>query len=151
MPALAVQIADHPPVVALLGIRNVQRGDFGAAQTASGEYGNDGSVSFASDRIQIWRAQKRLDLIGTQPVAKPNSHPLRAFYATDAGRQFWAEKAGVGGLVASRRTAERRRLILDADNRRDSNSSRYRSTTVLLKARRGSEQYQAANCRMAWS
>src|SRR5215831_8758779 len=28
---------------------------------------------------------------------------------------------------------------------------RYRVTTVLLKARRGSEQYQSMNSRMAWS
>jgi hypothetical protein len=44
---------------------------------------------------------------------------------------------------ASRRTAASRRFIVDADNRRDSNSSRYRSTTILLKARRGSDQYHA--------
>ena len=32
---------------------------------------------------------------------------------------------------------------MDDDSRRDSSSSRYRSTTVLLKAIRGSEQYHA--------
>jgi hypothetical protein len=40
-------------------------------------------------------------------------------------------------------------LIVDDNSRRDSDSSRYRSTTVLLKATLGSEQYHATKSSIA--
>ena len=52
---------------------------------------------------------------------------------------------------ASRRTAANRRLIVDGAYCRCSNEIRYRVTTVLLKANRGSEHYQSMNSRIAWS
>jgi hypothetical protein len=56
-------------------------------------------------------------------------------------RRMPAAKSGLrrptsAGSYASRRTAASRRLMVDGESRRDSNSSRYRSTTVLLNARR---------------
>lgn len=50
---------------------------------------------------------------------------------------------------ASRRTAANRKLMVDADRFRLSKSSRYRSTTCLLNASRGSAQYQPMKSSMA--
>jgi hypothetical protein len=50
---------------------------------------------------------------------------------------------------ASRRIAQRCRLIVAADRERSSRNDRYRTTTERLKPSRGSEQYQAMNFPMA--
>jgi hypothetical protein len=52
---------------------------------------------------------------------------------------------------ASRRIAASLRLIVDGAYGCCSSAIRYRATTVLLNARRGSEQYQSMNSQMAWS
>src|SRR4029453_2482939 len=50
----------------------------------------------------------------------------------------------------SRATAASRRLTVAGAYPRCSRWIRYRSTTVRLNARRGSEQYQATSSRIAW-
>jgi hypothetical protein len=67
---------------------------------------------------------------------------LRAFRPTDAGRQVRAQdrRPVSAASYASRRTVASRRLMVDGESRRDSNSSRYRSTTVSSNARRGTRQ-----------
>src|SRR6202521_699791 len=52
---------------------------------------------------------------------------------------------------ASRRIAASLRLIVDGAYGRCSRAILYLVTTVLLNARRGSEQYQSMNSQMAWS
>jgi hypothetical protein len=51
---------------------------------------------------------------------------------------------------ARRRTAPRRRLIVPGPRCRDSKCIRYRTTTVLLNDKRGSEQYHSTNSSIAW-
>ena len=52
---------------------------------------------------------------------------------------------------ASLRIAANLRLIVDGAYGCCSSAIRYRVTTILLKASRGSEQYKSMNSRMAWS
>jgi hypothetical protein len=50
---------------------------------------------------------------------------------------------------ARRRTAAKRRLIVEGAKWRPSSSNLYRSTTVLLKASLGSEQYHVTKSSIA--
>jgi hypothetical protein len=81
----------------------------------------------------------------------PSLTPIRFAPLT---RLMPAANSGLSGpvsaaLYASRRTAARRRLTVEEDSRRDFSSSRYRRTTVLLNASRGSEQYHATKSSIA--
>jgi hypothetical protein len=90
-------------------------------------------------------------LFWRQPVSETNADPPHAFDATNAGGQFGTQEARVG------------RFVGDASNGRESKVdcgwrksllfevNPERSTTLRLNARRGSEQYQLTNSRIACS
>jgi hypothetical protein len=65
------------------------------------------------------------------------------------GTVMGAEQAGVSRLVCEAPHCRKPEGDVEEDSRRDSNSSRYRSTTVLLNAIRGSEQYHEAKSSIA--
>ena len=77
-------------------------------------------------------------------VAQHGEVPLPGFATT----MRKAQEVESDASYARRRTAARRRLIVAGARCRSSRCIRKRITTVLLKERRGSEQYQATNSSM---
>jgi len=69
-----------------------------------------------------------LALLRSRPIAEAHSQLLHALNAANTRREIGAEETAVGGLVCEPA----------------------RSTTILLRAKRGSEQYQSTTSSMAW-
>src|SRR5207249_11457431 len=93
---------------------------------------------------------KRLPLLGGQPVAEPDAQLLYTLDATIPAAKSALSRPHSDASCAKRRTAPSRRLIVPGARCRDSRCIRYRTTTVLLKDSRGSEQYHSTNSSMAW-
>ena len=99
MATFAVQIDNHPSLIALLDIGYSQLRDLGPAKTASGKHSDNRAVPLAFQDVQIGDRRSCFDLLGAQPVPEPNTDPLRALDPANARRQLWAEQAGVSRLV----------------------------------------------------
>jgi hypothetical protein len=80
-------------------------------------------------------------LIRSQPVPDPGSQPPGTLHPSDARRQFRAQQAGIRRLIGQ--PPYRGEPYVDCGRGAIfcSRKNRYRSTTVRLNARRGSEQY----------
>jgi hypothetical protein len=59
----------------------------------------DTSAAFATDRLDVYGIQQRLGLIGTEPIAQPDTEFLCSLHAANSLRQLRAQKAGIGGLI----------------------------------------------------
>src|SRR5262245_17181334 len=59
---LTDEIDDAPAAISLLDVGECERGNFGAAESAAEENGDDGPIAQPANRRHIWRAQKRLRL-----------------------------------------------------------------------------------------
>ena len=84
----ADQIDDAPPAVALLKMRERERGHFGSPQPAAQEHGQDGAVAQSPDGRNIRRAQQSLRLPKGQPVTYADALRLRALHAADTSGEF---------------------------------------------------------------
>jgi hypothetical protein len=49
--------------------------------------------------MYVGRGEQMSALLGGEPVSQPHPDPLGSLYAGDAGGEFGAEQAGIGGLV----------------------------------------------------
>jgi len=90
-------------------------------------------------------------LIGREPVAKTDAKAPDTLHAADACGQLRTEEASVGRLVrhapnGGQAKVDRGGCVLPLLK-----VNPIPEDTVRLKARRGSEQYQATNSRFAWS
>src|ERR1700685_2309936 len=83
---LADEIDDAPAAIALLQVRERERGHLGAPQAAAEKNGENSSVPPSPEPRDIRRAQQRLRLPLRQPIAGAYALRLRALHAGDAGR-----------------------------------------------------------------
>jgi hypothetical protein len=109
----------------------------------------DGAVALAAGGFQGRRLQQCSRLIDSQPIANPDAQALCAFDTPDTRRQFGAQEAGVGGFVSKSPHRGQAHVDCGGSELFCSRKNRYRSTTVRLNAKRGSEQYQPMNSSIA--
>jgi hypothetical protein len=118
-------------------------------EAAADEKGEQSTIAPAAESVSTFRAQQLLAFFCGQPVSDTYSQPSNTLHATYACREVRAKEPAIRRLYASRRIAANLRLIVDGAYECCSRAIRYRVTTVLLKASRGSEQYQSMNLRIA--
>jgi hypothetical protein len=131
-----------PMVLPTLDVVQRQIDEFSSAEPTAQENRQDGSISFTLHAVQGRKLPKGASLIHCQPIPKPHGELFCSFHPTDAGSESRAQEPRIQRLVGKPSDgrqpyidrAWRQQLILKMD--------RYRVTTVLLKDRRGSEQYQ---------
>ena len=100
-------------LLALLQILNGERREFCSAQPAAQEHGDHCVVSDAAQGLTIKYPEQSPPLFGREPVPDPDSKLLDALDSTDSSGQVRAEQTGVRCPYARRRTAARRRLMVD--------------------------------------
>jgi len=86
-------------VLALLNVLYRDQQQFGAAETATKEYGNHGAVALAPQSTFVECAQQGSSLFGSQPVAEPDAEATHALDPPNPSGQFRAEESGVSRFV----------------------------------------------------
>jgi hypothetical protein len=85
-------------------------------------------------------APKALAPIYSQPISQTHAEFLCSFDSLDTGGRFRAEQSTVSGLEGQAPHRRQAKVDRGCGKGLDSHSIRYRKTTRLLKANRGSEQ-----------
>jgi hypothetical protein len=70
-----------------------------SAESTSQQDGEDRSVTFAFERIWIWRLPEATSLISGEPVSEPHAQLLDTFHTPNASGQLGAEQARISSFV----------------------------------------------------
>jgi hypothetical protein len=144
-----MEVGNHPVLFSKLNRAGFKRKEFTASQSTTNQKSNDGVIAFAPETIALRFQQQRAALVGSEPVSQSHADAAYAFYAADAGGKFWTEQAGIRCLVCH--TPDRGQAEVDRCRSKASlfEVDSVSSTTVRLKASRGSEQYKSTNLLLA--
>ncbi len=93
------EVDDHPMVLALLNLANLQRNDFRSTQPTAKEKRDDGAIAFLPKRVRGGSREEHFAFSGAQPVANAPTEVRHALDTADACDQFWAQQAGIGCLI----------------------------------------------------
>jgi hypothetical protein len=145
----AHQVSDDPMLLADLEIFHSESHWFSAGQAASNEQRQNRSITFAAQAIltQFLRATFSTDRLSASFRSAPKrfAPTTRPIPAASSGLR----RPAPAGSCVSRRTMAKRTLMVDSARFFCSSKNGYRRTTVRLKARHGSKQYQPMNPSMA--
>jgi hypothetical protein len=72
---IAHEVDDAPAPVALLEVRESERGNFGSSKAAAEKHREDGAIAQAAHRCDIGRIEKALGLAYGEPVTRGVSLP----------------------------------------------------------------------------
>jgi hypothetical protein len=131
-----------------LNALHCQLGEFSTTQSTAQQNRQYGSIAFPGERLPVGELPKSGRFTRRQPVAQ-----TRSKFANSLPRWMPAASSGLrrpqSAASYASRLAAMRTLMVPGARPRSWRLILYRRTTVLLKASRGSEQYQATNSSMA--
>jgi hypothetical protein len=149
MAALPDYVNHSPVVFPLLKMIYCQVDEFGSAQSATEQDRQHCTIALPANAFPVRRSKRALACSAVSQF--PSRTPT---FLAPLTRRMPAANSGLRSPVsaapyARRRTAARRKFIVDGAKWRPSSSNLYRRTTVLLKASLGSEQYQVTKSSIA--
>lgn len=97
--AFADQVKDGPVILPPLNMRELQLCSLSTAQPAAQKNPNQGAISFALQCTGVGHLPKRARLRDREPVTQTNAKALRTLDSANSGSQFWAQEAGISGLI----------------------------------------------------
>src|SRR2546425_9636243 len=148
MASLSDQIRDHPMFFAQLNRLHRQREQFTPPKTTPNQHREHRSVALAAESVGAGALQQPLALLSGQPIFDSYPEPTNSLHTAYA-RQFWTQQTGISCLVGNSANCCETQVDREGAYCFCSRLILYRSTTVRLKARRGSEQYHSTNSLMA--
>jgi hypothetical protein len=86
MPSFADQVRDDPVLFPNLEILRLERDQLGSSQATSNQDCKNCPGAFGSEAFRRLFPQQASRLLDRQPIANPDTQPLRSLHAADAGR-----------------------------------------------------------------
>lgn len=148
MTTLPSQVHNGPVVFASLEEVKGQFGEFSTTQTAAQQHGEKRSIALAFEGQGPWQLPEAARLLNRQPIPRSDTQFLRPLDTTYACSEFGAQQPSIGSRISELTHCAKSYVYGPRCQLASFEMNSVRVTTVLSKARRGSQQYQATNSSM---
>jgi hypothetical protein len=92
MPSFAYQVDNGPVILPSLQVLDRKMRQLRSAKAAPEADCEDASATFATDRLDVGGVEQRFGLIGTEPIAQPDTEFFCSLHAANASRQLGARR-----------------------------------------------------------